>query len=62
MVLRPRSRNWLLADQDKRLDIENTVYASDVDLYEFMKIACSLTNAPATFQCLVEKGFIGSKC
>ncbi len=47
------------------LDIEKTALAFHVGLYEFLKMPYSLSNAPASFQCHMEKvlqGYIGKKC
>ncbi len=54
---------WQIKMSD--LDIEKTAFASHVGLYEFLQMPYGLTNAPATFQCLMEKvlqGYIGKKC
>ncbi len=47
------------------MDVEKTTFTSHIGLYEFLKMPYGLTNAPATFQCLIEKvlkGIIGLKC
>ncbi len=54
---------WQIKMND--IDVEKTAFTSHVGLYEFLKMPYGLTNAPATFQCLMEKvlkGFIGLKC